>query len=77
MKLQYIADSEGITTGVYIPISEWEELKTRFKGIEEEETYDIPQWHKDVVLARLKEFKKNSEYALDFESAMEDLGKNI
>ncbi|MCE7043579.1 hypothetical protein [Dyadobacter sp. CY312] len=77
MKLQYIADSEGITTGVYIPISDWEELKTRFKGIEEEETYDIPEWHKDVVLSRLEEFKKNPEYALDFESAMDDLEKNI
>jgi len=48
MNLQFISDSIGETTGVYIPIKEWNELKSKFKGIEQEEI-DIPQWHKDKI----------------------------
>ncbi len=27
MSIQFISDSKGVTTGVFIPISEWNELK--------------------------------------------------
>lgn len=36
MTLQYISDNRGKTTGVFIPIQEWESLKAKFKGLEEE-----------------------------------------
>jgi len=34
MSLQFISDSMGQTTGVFIPINEWNELKDKYKGIE-------------------------------------------
>lgn len=37
MNLQYISDNKGKTTGVFIPIQEWEGLKSKFKGLEEVE----------------------------------------
>jgi len=37
MNLQYISDHTGKTTGVYITIEEWEALKSKFKGLAEEE----------------------------------------
>jgi len=37
MNLQYISDYRGKTTGVFIPIQEWEGLKSKFKGLEDEE----------------------------------------
>ncbi|MCA1758431.1 MAG: hypothetical protein LC658_01560 [Bacteroidales bacterium] len=37
MNLQYISDNRGKTTGVFIPIQEWEGLKSKFKGLEEVE----------------------------------------
>ena len=37
MSLQYISDNKGQTTGVFIPIEEWNNLKNKFKGIEDEE----------------------------------------
>jgi hypothetical protein len=37
MNLQYISDNRGKTTGVFIPIQEWEGLKEKFKGLEEVE----------------------------------------
>ncbi len=45
MNLQYISDSEGQTTGVFIPIDEWNYLKSKYKEIEKEEI-TIPDWHK-------------------------------
>ena len=48
MNLQYISDSKGQTTGVFIPIEEWNELKSKFTGIEIDEI-DIPYWHKETV----------------------------
>jgi len=34
MKLQFIQDSKGKPTGVYIPINEWKELKKQYKDLE-------------------------------------------
>ncbi|MBP7152399.1 MAG: addiction module protein [Paludibacteraceae bacterium] len=76
MNLQYILDSSGQTTGVFIPIKEWNELKNKYKGIEQEEV-DIPEWHKDVVRKRLDVYKKNPGQALDFDSAMDDIEKEL
>jgi len=72
MNLQFISDSTGKTTGVYIPIAEWNQLKDKFKGIEQEEMH-IPQWHKDIVRDRLVEYKNNPNQAIDFDKAMEDI----
>ena len=52
MKLQIIQDSKGKPTGVYIPISEWMELKKQYKNLEELE-YEEPT--KEQILRELKE----------------------
>lgn len=72
MNLQFISDSMGETTGVYIPIKEWNELKSKFKEIEQVEI-DISEWHKDVVRQRLADYKKNPGHAMDFDAAMDDI----
>ena len=76
MNLQYISDSTGQTTGVFIPIQEWNALKNKYKGIEQEEV-DIPVWHMDVVKNRLEDYKNNPEQALDFDTAMDDIEKEL
>ncbi|MCD8741852.1 hypothetical protein LT679_14645 [Mucilaginibacter roseus] len=72
MNLQYISDSTGQTTGVFIPIQEWNELKSKYKGIDDEET-NIPGWHIDVVRERLA----NKENPIDFDEAMDDIERNL
>lgn len=74
--LQYISDSTGQTAGVFIPIKEWNELKNKYKGIEQDEV-DVPGWHKDIVRKRLDDYKKNPDQALDFDSAMDDIEKEL
>ncbi len=52
MKVQIIQDGKGKATGVYIPISEWKELKKRYKDLEALE-YEEPS--KEQILQELKE----------------------
>lgn len=52
MRLQFIKDSKGKDTGVYIPISEWKELKKQYKDLEALE-YEEPT--KEQILQELKE----------------------
>ena len=76
MNLQYISDSKGQTTGVFIPINEWNELKRKYKDIEQEDIH-IPEWHKDLVRQRLGDYDKNPDSAMDFDSAIDDIEKDL
>ncbi|MGJ7032079.1 hypothetical protein [Niabella hirudinis] len=52
MRLQMIQDSKGKTTGVYIPINEWKELKKQYRDLESLE-YEAPT--KEELMQELKE----------------------
>lgn len=73
MNLQYISDNKGKTTGVFIPIKDWEELKKEVKGLseKEEQLIEIPEWHKKVVRERMEKYKKNPERLLDWEDVQQ------
>jgi len=76
MSLQYISDAAGETTGVFIPIEEWNELKNKYNGIAEAEI-GIPQWQKDIVRSRLDSYNTNPEQAIGFDEAMDDIEKDL
>ena len=76
MNLQYISDSTGKTTGVFIPITEWNELKSKYKGIDQEQI-DIPAWQMDEVRKRIDNYKNNPNQALDFDAALDDIEKDL
>lgn len=76
MNLQYISDSKGQTTGVFIPINEWNNLKNKYKGLDEEDV-TIPRWHKKVVRERIDDYRKDPGSALDFDSAMDDIENEL
>ena len=52
MRLQLIEDSKGKTTGVFIPINDWNKLKKQYKNLGELE-YEEPS--KAQLLQELKE----------------------
>jgi hypothetical protein len=52
MNLQYISDYKGKTTGVFIPIEEWEALKIKFKGLVE---LELEEQTKEDILLGLKQ----------------------
>jgi hypothetical protein len=72
MKLQYISDSDGITTGVFIPISEWNEMKAKYLGIEEDDD-TIPGWHRKMVLSRLDDYQQGLTNTQDFDSVLDKI----
>ena len=74
MNLQFISDSKGRTTGVFIPIQDWKNLKKRYEELEQEESrlLDVPEWHKAIVRERLKEYKENPDNLMDWEDVKED-----
>jgi hypothetical protein len=76
MNLQYITDGNGQTTGVFIPIQEWNDLKSKFRDIEQEGS-DVPEWHKEIVRRRMELFKNDPSQALDFDTAMDDIEKDL
>lgn len=70
MSLQYITDEKGRTTGVYIPIEEWDNLKSKYEGLEEN-SYVVPEWQKEIVMERMKNTRPE-EY-LSWEEVKEKL----
>jgi len=76
MNLQYISDSDGQTTGVFIPIKEWNKIREKI-SFTEKEFGEIPPWHKNIVQERLTEYKKNAGSALDFKSTMDEIENGL
>ncbi|TSJ42699.1 hypothetical protein FO440_00460 [Mucilaginibacter corticis] len=76
MNLQFISDSTGKTTGVYIPIKEWNELKSKFKGIEQE-GINIPDWHINLVRKRNEDYKSNPDNSISFDLAIDDIERDL
>ncbi|MEM6830362.1 MAG: addiction module protein [Bacteroidota bacterium] len=73
MGLQYITDDKGRTTGVFIPIQEWNSIKSRYKDIDQ----DIPDWHKEIIDQRMESYKQNPDQAVDFDLAMDEIEKDL
>lgn len=71
MNVQYITDSKGETTGVFIPISDWIGLKSKYGEFNEESV--IPEFHKEIVRSRISEYENNPAIGLDFDSVLVDL----
>ncbi|MBL1281183.1 MAG: addiction module protein [Fluviicola sp.] len=76
MSLQFISDSKGKTTGVFIPIKDWDKLKSKYQGIEQE-GIEIPEWQMKEVERRLEDFKNNPDSASDFDQAMDEIEKDL
>jgi hypothetical protein len=76
MNLQYITDSNGQTTGVFIPIKEWNDLKDKFQDIDEDGA-TVPEWHKEIVRKRMELYKNDPGQAMDFDEALEDIEKTL
>ena len=75
MNLQYISDNNGKTTGVFIPIHDWEYLKNKYKEIEQEErnSREVPGWHRKIVSNREKVYHDNPENVLDWDNVQKEI----
>lgn len=53
MSLQFITDSDGKTTGVFIPINEWNKLKNKYEDIDQS-----VDWYDELTLEQKKAIEK-------------------
>lgn len=74
MNLQYISNSVGQTTGIYIPIKDWEHLINKYEELKKEEInlFEIPEWQKEIIEQRLKDYYENPNDVLDWDEVKDD-----
>ena len=77
MNLQYLRDISGNITGVFIPISAWNKLKEKYPDIEIEENTKLHQWQKDIINERVEKISKGREKFQDFETAIDEIEKEL
>lgn len=80
MALQFIHDNRGNTTGVFIPIEDWQDVKEKYTNLHKEEsqnTTDLASWQKDILEERLEEYYKNPNDVVDFDSTIASIRKRI
>lgn len=75
MNLQYIHDSKGNTTGVFIPIEEWQSIKEKYNGLQQDEmqAFEIPDWHKKILDERLEDHRKNPQNVKNFDQTLKSI----
>lgn len=76
MSVQYISDDHGKTTGVFIPIQDWNKLKNKFIGLEEEEL-ELTSLQINELNDRMAEYERNPSNTTSFQEAMDDLEKDV
>jgi hypothetical protein len=62
MVLQFIHDSKGNTTGVFIPIEDWLVLKSKYAELNQEELKslkDLESWQKELLEDRVSDYYQN------------------
>ncbi len=80
MTLQFIHDNKGNTTGVFIPIEEWQNLKTKYSDLQQEEAENIVEltaWQKQLIDSRLSDYYKNPTDVADFDKTIDDIEKGL
>ncbi len=80
MSLQFIQDNKGNTTGVYIPIEEWQSLKAKYNGLEQKEienNVELATWQKNILDERLNDYYLNPSDVIDFDKTIDDIEKSI
>ena len=76
MRTQIIQDHNGLPTGVFIPIEDWDLIKSNYPDVE---TLDqkLPKWEKDLIDSRLKTIAENPERLKPIETLFKELNRKI
>jgi hypothetical protein len=78
--LQFIHDKEGNTTGVYIPIEEWQSLTSKYLELQKAESdnsMELADWQKQVIDQRLSAYESNPEDVFDFDQTLDDIEREL
>lgn len=76
MRTQVIQDHNGTPAGIFIPIKEWEKIKSQYPDIDSLDE-ELPLWEKDFIDKRLDAIAKNPERLQPIETLFEELKRKI
>ena len=74
MNLQVIQDGSGNNAGVFIPMDDWNLIKSTYPGINDLSS-ELPQWQKDLIDIRLAAINRNPERIKPIDGLLEALNK--
>ena len=80
MTLQFIHDNKGNTTGVFLPIEEWQVLKAKYTELQKEEAenlVELASWQKQIIDERLNDYYKNPGAVADFDKTLDAIEKSL
>jgi len=80
MNLQFIQDNQGNTTGVFIPIDEWQTFKSKYNELEKEEiaqAVELTSWQKEILDERITYYNANPTDVSDFNKTIDDLENRL
>lgn len=80
MNLQFIHDTKGNTTGVFIPIDEWQVLKAKYADLqidEIENNFELSSWQKEIIDVRLNDYYNDPNDVGDFDKLLDDIEKGL
>lgn len=72
MSIQYLSNEQGQITAVQLPIEDWEKIKNLYPEVESIDV-SLPEWHKEVLDARLQSLSKNSNKIAPLSALIEEL----
>lgn len=74
MKLQVIQDGSGNNAGVFIPMEDWNLIKSAYPDITRLKR-ELPQWQKDLIDERLEAIATNPKRIKPIEGLFNKLNK--
>ena len=80
MILQFIHDNKGNTTGVFLPIEEWQTLKAKYAELQKEEAdnlVELAPWQKQIIDERLNDYYKNPGDVANFDKTLDAIEKSL
>lgn len=80
MTLQFIRDNKGNTTGVFIPIEEWQLLKSKYAELQLEEVQtekELANWQKEIIDKRLDAYYSDPTTVQDFAKVLDQIEKEL
>ena len=80
MALQFIHDNKGNTTGIFIPIEEWQTLKAKYSELQKEEAENLvtlSDWQNQIIDERLTDYYSNAADTADFDKTIDDIEKDL
>jgi hypothetical protein len=72
LNLQYITNSKGVPSGVFIPIEDWERIKKELDS-----KLEIPEWHKEILIDRLNIFQAGNARLMDTDTVLKEMESGL